>query len=162
MKTHQNDEIPNEILRFLENQSKEHIGPHLFLATRKMKKFIINHLRKFDIGFEQVGVMHTLHVAHLNINQLAKVMYKDRGTISRCVESLCAKGYVVKIKSTKDQRIHTAKLTPAGEQFLESLEHLFTNTIGCIENLFTPEENTQFHHLLDKLVDSISKNETMK
>ncbi len=148
------DELDAKILEQIENFQKEHVVPHLMLAARNMKKFAISHLKAFHIGFEQIGVLHALSLAkELNINQLAKIMYKDRGTISRCVESLCTKQYAMKTKSTKDQRIHVVRLTPNGEQFFVHICQYFENIAQKPESAMSATEIKQFHESLEKIID---------
>lgn len=148
------EELHVKILEQIENFQKERVVPHLMLAARNMKKFAISHLKSFNIGFEQIGVLHALSLAkELNINQLAKIMHKDRGTISRCVESLCAKYYAIKTKSTKDQRIHVVRLTENGEQFFLTICHYFENVAQKPENAMSEAEIKQFHESLEKIIN---------
>lgn len=66
-------ELHVKILEQIENFQKEHVVPHLMLAARNMKKFAISHLKSFNIGFEQIGVLHALSLAkELNINSACK------------------------------------------------------------------------------------------
>lgn len=147
-------ELHVKILEQIENFQKDHVVPHLMLAARNMKKFAISHLKSFNIGFEQIGVLHALSLAkELHINQLAKIMHKDRGTISRCVESLCAKKYAIKTKSTQDQRIHVVRLTPHGEQFFVTICQHFESVAQNPENAMSKTEIKQFHESLEKIIN---------
>lgn len=147
-------ELHIKILEQIENFQKEHVVPHLMLAARNMKKFAISHLKSFNIGFEQIGVLHALSLAkELNINQLAKIMHKDRGAVSRCVESLCAKKYAVKTKSIKGQRIHVVRLTSHGEQFFVTICQYFENVAQKPENAMSEAEIKQFHESLEKIIN---------
>ncbi|GAB0173484.1 hypothetical protein NHP164001_15040 [Helicobacter trogontum] len=148
------DELYAEVLEKIELFQKEHIVPHLMLAARKMKKFAIGHLKRFHIGFEQMAVLHALSLAkELNINQLAKILQKDRGTVSRCVESLCAKEYVIKTKPINDQRIHVVRLTQSGEQFFIDVCHYFERIAQKPESAMNICEIKQFHESLEKIID---------
>lgn len=147
-------ELHASVMEKIENFQKERVVPHLMLAARNMKKFAISHLKSFNIGFEQIGVLHALSLAkELNINQLAKIMHKDRGTISRCVESLCAKKYTIKTKSEYDQRIHVVRLTPYGEEFFLTICHYFENIAQKPENAMSEDEIKQFHDSLEKIIN---------
>lgn len=148
------DELHAEVLEKIELFQKERVVPHLMLAARKMKQFAISHLKTFHIGFEQIAVLHALSLAkELNINQLAKIMQKDRGTVSRCVESLCAKKYTIKTKSIKDQRIHVVRLTQSGEQFFIEVCQYFESIAQKPESAMSACEIKQFHESLEKIIN---------
>lgn len=143
-----------KILEQIESFQKKHVVPHLMLAARNIKKFAINHLKVFNIGFEQIAMLHALSLAkELSINELAKIMSKDKGTVSRCVESLCAKNYVEKIKSKQDQRIHIVRLTPMGEQFFINMCQYFESIAETPESTMNEAEKEEFHKSLEKIID---------
>ena len=99
-----------------------------------------------------MGVLHILKIAGgLNINQLALIMHKDRGTVSRCVESLCKKNYVKKIRHADDKRIFLASLTSDGEAFLDMLFIHFQRISTPLSKILSQDEVQSFHTLLDKV-----------
>lgn len=152
------EELNVEVIEKIELFQKEHVVPHLMLTARKMKKFAISHLKIFNIGFEQIAVLHTLSLAkELSINQLAKIMQKDRGTVSRCVETLCAKKYVVKTKYKNDQRIHIVHLTENGEKLFMEVCQYFKDIAQSPENAMSKQEIKQFHESLEKIINYCKK-----
>ncbi|RDU70319.1 MarR family transcriptional regulator [Helicobacter aurati] len=147
--------IQEHIYRELEDFSRSLVGPHVMLAARKIKKFAINHLKQFGIGFEQAGVLHILEIAkELNINQLAKIICKDRGTISRCVESLCMKGYIEKTRAEYDRRIRVVRLTQLGREFFVKIQQSFASIHQSPEKIFDDNEKMILHQMLDKMIQS--------
>lgn len=146
-------ELESKIEQF-EMFQRQHIGPHILLAARKVKQFAINHLSRFNIGFEQIGILHILSLTQkLNINQIAQIMDKDRGTISRCVESLCTKQYVTKTKKVSDKRVHIVKITKKGQEFLDSVADSFREITYLPEHIMTNDELELSHKILDKLIE---------
>ena len=131
----------------------EYIAPHIILTAREVKKVANNNLKRFNIGVEQLKILHILSfVKELNINEIAKILCKDIGTISRCVESLCNKKYIIKFKQTNDRRIHIVSLTPEGRVFFEKIDQSFKAIMQSLEAIFSKEEKEQLHKTLDKII----------
>lgn len=146
-------EARNKILEQLEKFEHEYIAPHIILTAREVKKVANNNLKRFNIGVEQLKILHILSfVKELNINEIAKILCKDIGTISRCVESLCNKKYIIKFKQTNDRRIHIVSLTPEGRVFFEKIDQSFKAIMQSLEAIFSKEEKEQLHKTLDKII----------
>lgn len=144
----------NKLYKEVEDFQKQHLGSHILLAGRILKKFLINKLKRFNIGFEQLNVMFYLtKYESLNTTELVYIMHKDKGTVSRCIESLRLRDLVYKVQDKKDARVFSISLTPSGLELFSRVQEVFLEISNSVDDKVTPKQREEFHEILDKLID---------
>ncbi|PAF52173.1 MarR family transcriptional regulator [Helicobacter sp. 13S00477-4] len=143
------------------HQCEEHkeIVFSIILASRQIKNFFAQKLRPFNIGIEQVGILAILEKeGTLNITDLSNITLKDKGTISRTIESLCKKQFVKKIQEKEDNRITKISITPQGRDKLNAIKKNKQEIIDIFSCSITEEEEEQFFKILNKIVRITNQN----
>lgn len=135
----------------MQGENKD-VALSIILASRQIKNYFSQELRPFNIGIEQIGTLIILEKeGPLNITDLSNITLKDKGTISRTIESLCKKKFVAKNSKKEDNRITKISITPEGIEKLavikknkQKITNIFTQTIS-------DEEKKEFLRILEKI-----------
>lgn len=89
------------------------------------------------------------------VSEIAAMLCVSVPTVSRCLQKLSSKGYIMKITNEKDRRGTCIVLTPEGEQLcrnaLEASSGLFHRALSHLD----PDELEQFFRTMDKVYDAI-------
>lgn len=90
----------------------------LFLCIAQEKSSEINRaLRHMGISFLQSNILHVLDSVEggkLTVNQIKSVLVDDSPNVSRSLNKLMEKGYIIKERSLEDQRIVNILITDEG------------------------------------------------
>ncbi len=110
------------------------------------------------ISVSQCYILETLHThGALTVGDLANKMYLSISTVTRVVDQLVKKGYVLREEDAKDRRVHLSKLTEAGETiYQKSWENIFNSEKTILEN-FQPEQREMLIDFLKKLNKSVEE-----
>ena len=110
------------------------------------------------ISVSQCYILETLHThGPLTVGALADKMYLKISTITRVVDQLVKKGYVVREQDTNDGRVFYNKMTAQGEKvYLESWENIFISEKAILDN-FDPDQKDLLIDFLKKLNQSVSE-----
>lgn len=92
----------------------------LLLCTAQEKSSQINKaLKPLGISFLQTNILHildTIEGGKLTVNQIKNVMVDDSPNVSRSLNKLMEKGYIIKERTLEDQRIVNIVITDAGRK----------------------------------------------
>lgn len=110
----------------------------LLLCSAQEKNSEINRaLKPYDISFLQSNILHILDYSptgSLTVNQIKKFMVDDTPNVSRSLNKLMDKGYIVKERSLEDQRVVHIVITDSGREVHKkadiALENVFTLDIS--------------------------------
>jgi DNA-binding MarR family transcriptional regulator len=104
------------------------------------------------ISVSQCYILETLHThGALTVGEIAKKMYLSISTVTRVVDQLVKKKYVVREEGSKDHRVHFTKLTATGEKiYQQSWQNIFQSEKMILEN-FEPENRAMLIDFLKKL-----------
>ena len=107
-------------------------------------------IRHTELSLLQLQLLHTLSHApekRLTVNQLKQAMVDESSNVSRSLNNLMDKGFIVKERNRQDQRTVHISLTEAGEvAHIEADKNLLSMSLGLSES-----ELEQFYGLLTKL-----------
>jgi len=87
----------------------------------------------------------------LNVKALGKRLYLDSGTLTPVLKSLEAKGYVVRTRSSEDERMLMVEVTPEGDELKRRAMSIPQRMDGFAT--LSDEEANQLYRLLYKLLD---------
>ncbi|MCE3038108.1 MarR family winged helix-turn-helix transcriptional regulator [Helicobacter anatolicus] len=128
----------------------------LFFAAKNIRVLLANMLREFDIGFEQAGILSVVKKNKMsNINEIAAIFDKDKGTISRAMKTLEAKGLISRIHQDGDKRVVYIELTELGRKKVEIIEKVMQEiNEQKIDKALQDEEKKAFLKTLNKILEA--------
>ncbi|MFV1884002.1 MAG: MarR family winged helix-turn-helix transcriptional regulator [Balneola sp.] len=137
---------------------KKEIGVYIDRTYKVVRQDLINRFKKagIDITPEQWVLLSKLERTTMNQTDLANGSFKDKHTVSRILDLLVKKGFVVREQDPEDGRKYLVSLTPLGTEELEKAKpHVYTSRELGWENL-SDEEYQQLLKLLDKVFNNYS------
>ena len=125
----------------------------LYAASRELIKRYREYLEQIDLTYTQYIVMLVLWEERtLNVKALGKRLYLDSGTLTPVLKSLEAKGYIVRARSSEDERVLIVGVTPEGDELklrAQAIPHRMDGLAALSD-----EEANQLYHLLYKLLET--------
>ncbi len=108
-------------------------------------------LEKFDLTYPQFLVMMSLwNQDSVYIKELSEQTYLDAGTLTQILKRLESKGFILRIKSEKDERAKVIKLTEEGNLLKKETSHIFKNMECRLE--LTKDEQEEITTLCNKIL----------
>ncbi len=135
---------------------KKEIGIYIDRTYKVVRQDLINRFNNhgIDITPEQWVVLSKLEKATMNQTDIANGSFKDKHTVSRILDLLVKKGFVVREQDPEDGRKYLVSLTPLGTQELEEAKpHVYASREVGWKNI-SDEEYAQLLFLLDKIFTS--------
>lgn len=135
---------------------KKEIGVYIDRTYKVVRQDLINRFKKAKINLtpEQWVLLSKLERGKINQSELANESFKDKHTVSRILDLLAKKEFVIREKDPEDGRKYQLSLTQKGIQGLESARpHVYASREKGWKNL-SEEEYTQLRFLLDKVFGS--------
>lgn len=138
--------------------SKE-IAVELNLTGCKLKQYIAAMLRIEDVPLtpEQFMLIDLLwNQGSMTQQQLADQMHKDKNSVTKLVDAIEKKGFVVREQSLKDRRANTLVLTEKAIQLKDSAKRKGISILDNILEGISEEELRSFLTTLHKLNNNMS------
>lgn len=88
-----------------------------------------------------------------NMKTVAKLMSVTTGTLTKAMDALCEKGYVVRERSTEDKRVVKVSLTDRGRTAYYHHEQFHRQMISNISSEMSEQETEVLVYALAKMVD---------
>lgn len=128
-----------------------------FLIEKTGKKLkqtlqsVFNHL-KVDLTADQWVILHQLHQhGALSQSQLGDKTYKDAPTVTRIIDLLEKKSYIVRKQDKEDRRKFMIELTPQGKKDIDRLIPYVIEFRKLGWNGLTDKELKQLQSILEKI-----------
>lgn len=107
-----------------------------------------------DITYNDMHIIEAIGVDEpRNMKTVAKLMSVTTGTLTKAMDALCDKGYVVRERSTKDKRVIKLRLTDKGKSAYYHHEQFHRQMIKNIASEMTEQETEVLIYALAKMVD---------
>lgn len=107
-----------------------------------------------DITYNDMHIIEAVGVDEpRNMKTVAKLMSVTTGTLTKAMDALCDKGYVIRERSTKDKRVIKLRLTDKGKSAYYHHEQFHRQMIKNIASEMTEQETETLIYALAKLVD---------
>ena len=107
-----------------------------------------------DITYNDMHIIEAVGVDEpRNMKTVAKLMSVTTGTLTKAMDALCDKGYVVRERSTKDKRVIKLRLTDKGKSAYYHHEQFHRQMFKNIASEMTEQETEILIYALAKLVD---------
>lgn len=137
-------------------QLKKSIGFKINLTANILNSSFNQILNKHDIALEQRAVLEILkYEENVNQTKIAKILAKDKTTISRTLKTLEKKGYI--LKDEMDKRTNLIKLTPLGEKVFKDSSEDVKDFRAKISSTLSQEEIDQLFKTLEKVISAVSE-----
>ena len=126
----------------------------LYACAREVTKLYHPYLTKLDLTYTQYITMMLLwEFDTMTAKELGKRLYLDSGTLTPVLRSLDEKGFVIRRRSSEDERVLIVKLTEKGAELREDALAVPYQVVHCVN--FSEEEAMQLQQLLYKLLSAL-------
>ena len=124
----------------------------LYAASRE----IIRHYRPF---LDALGLTYTQYIAmmvfwehkQISAGALGQKLHLDSGTLTPVLKSLETKGLIRRYRSSEDERVLLAQITPEGEALKEKAAEVPGQVAACVR--LEPEEAMALYSILYKILE---------
>ena len=107
-----------------------------------------------DITYNDMHIIEAVGIDEpRNMKTVAKLMSVTTGTLTKAMNALCEKGYVVRERSTKDKRVIKLRLTDKGKSAYYHHEQFHRQMIKNIASEMSEQETEVLIYALAKMVD---------
>ena len=107
-----------------------------------------------DITYNEMHIIEAVGIDEpRNMKTVAKLMSVTTGTLTKAMDALCEKGYVVRERSTKDKRVIKLRLTDKGKSAYYHHEQFHRQMIKNIASEMSEQETEVLIYALAKMVD---------
>lgn len=111
---------------------------------------------------------HTMCLRHLYANpdgltrtKIVRLCDIDKAQVSRVINELCAKGYVIETENENINYRKRLKLTPLGKDIAEKINKLIIDINTYVSSDIDPEELAAFYRVFEKLCERLKESEDM-
>lgn len=126
----------------------------LYACAREVTKLYHPYLTKLDLTYTQYITMMLLwEFGTTTAKELGQRLYLDSGTLTPVLRSLDEKGFVIRRRSSEDERVLIVKLTEKGAALREDALTIPYEVVHCVN--FSADEATQLQQLLYKLLSAL-------
>lgn len=127
----------------------------LYASAKEIVKRYKPFLDDLDLTYTQyIAMMVLWEHKELTVKDLGAFLYLDSGTLTPLLKKLEAKQYIVRLRSTEDERNVKIKITPFGETLKEKAATIPAHIAQCIQ--LEPNEALQLYTLLYKILGGFS------
>lgn len=107
-----------------------------------------------DISYNDMHIIEAVGIDEpRNMKTVAKLMSVTTGTLTKAMDALCEKGYVVRERSTRDKRVIKLRLTDKGKAAYYHHEQFHRQMIKNVADEMNDSEKEILAFALAKLVD---------
>ena len=112
-----------------------------------------------DISCNDMHIIEAVGIEEpRNMKTVASLMSVTTGTLTKAMDALCDKGYVLRERSTKDKRVIKLRLTDKGKSAYYHHEQFHRQMIKNISDEMSEKEQEVLVFALAKLVDYFQLN----
>ena len=123
----------------------------LYAAAREVVKRYRPYLDELDITYTQyITMMVMWEQKEITVKALGEKLFLDSGTMTPVLKSLESKGYVMRKRSTTDERSVSVFLTDHGEALKEKAVDIPAKVAGCVG--LEPAEAASLYETLYKIL----------
>lgn len=128
------------------------IGFRLHISYLVLREKFTKLIKPFDIAPEQYGTLKIIKQGgSISLSNLAEILKRNRGTITRMVDSLEKKGLVKRVPSKSDRRECYVEISDDGERLFLEVEEVAFKAKGLLDMAISQEEKRLLFEILDKI-----------
>lgn len=126
----------------------------LYAVSKEIVKKYKPFLDALDLTYTQyITMMVMWEHKTMNVKELGEYLYLDSGTLTPVLKKLEQKGWLVRKRDSKDERVLNVTLTKEGDELKEKAVKIPEKMGKCIN--LTKEESETLYKVLHKILDSI-------
>ncbi|WP_405284204.1 MarR family winged helix-turn-helix transcriptional regulator [Methanobrevibacter sp.] len=143
--------------RILESYTYDRFGEILYILHKNNRKYLNDALAEYDLNLLQAMCILTICQKNdTTQKELTEILYLTKSGITKAINKLQNEGFVIKEKSSKDNRKYVLKLTEKGK---EIIPHLIAINDEWEEKIGLTELDDEFiENLKDMTYKSIELN----
>ena len=128
----------------------------LYLCSKEIIRRYTPYLKEIDLTYTQyVVMMYFWEEGSSNLKDLGRTLILDSSTLTPLINKLVKKGFLEKIKQTRDERYVMISLTEKGKELQDKALDIPEKLKDCIS--ITEEEQKQLYTILYKILFSMEK-----
>ncbi len=104
-----------------------------------------------------IGVLLGADQAPMTMGELGQAADVPLSTATRLVDMLVDHGYVERLSDPQDRRVVRVRLTRAGTDLFQTIEHLIQRRIALILGRFSEDECETLLRLMNKALDALTE-----
>jgi len=132
---------------------EESIGYLMKRVGNQFAVVIDRALAKYDMTHAQLGIFFKLLHGHANTaTDLACELMTDTGAMTRMLDRLEEKGFVLRTRSSEDRRVVEVALTSKGKQMAGEMTQVVVDTLNHFLRGFNEAEVEQFKDFLRRMI----------
>ncbi|MBR6037981.1 MAG: MarR family transcriptional regulator [Candidatus Methanomethylophilaceae archaeon] len=118
-------------------------------------------VRRYKTLLDGLGLTYTQYIAmmalwerrSLSVKELGGILYLDSGTLTPLLKKLEEKGYVLRSRSSEDERVLDVSLTPEGEALKEKARSVPESMMSCLR--IPPEDAAELARILRGIMGTL-------
>ena len=123
----------------------------LYAASREIIKRYRPFLDELELTYTQyIAMMVSWQEKSINVKELGKKLFLDSGTLTPVLKHLESKHYITRTRSSEDERVLIAAITPEGEALKEKAASIPGKMACCMK--LSADEAAELYKLLYKLL----------
>ena len=130
----------------------------LYVCSKEIIRRYKPYLDELDLTYTQYITMMVLwDRKKVNVKDLGACLFLDSGTLTPVLKKLEAKGYLIRARSTEDERNLQIMITEEGEKLKKRAVSVPEKMSRCVN--LNPEEAMQLYQLLYKILRQFKEDE---
>ncbi|NML32182.1 MarR family winged helix-turn-helix transcriptional regulator [Paraburkholderia antibiotica] len=131
------------------------LGYYLTKARNVLVERTDRAVKPLGLTAQQIGVILMLSSRRASTPfELSRVMSYDSGSMTRLLDRLEKKGFIVRTRSNADRRMVKLELTPQGHEAAQQLPNLGATVLNEQLRGFTAEEHATLIRLLARFIEN--------
>ncbi len=123
----------------------------LYAASREIIKRYRPFLDELELTYTQyIAMMVFWQEKSINVKELGKKLFLDSGTLTPVLKHLESKHYITRTRSSEDERVLIAAITPEGEALKEKAASIPGKMACCMK--LSADEAAELYKLLYELL----------
>lgn len=136
-------------------ENKSSMMLNVSILYRYSQKFYEKHLTDYDIGFGQLLFLILIYENEgITMQQLAKLGYFDKSTITKSAAKLEEKGFIKSVVSTSDKRVRNLSTTEKTDEIIAKVYFLRKDWWELLTKGLNDEEISAFSEIQQRMVEN--------
>ena len=122
-------------------------------------------VKRYKPFLDEIGLTYTQYITmmamweheELSVKELGELLFLDSGTLTPVLKTLEKKGFLLRKRSTKDERILLVTLTKNGKNLKDKAVEIPLKMQGCLS--INEKDAKELYRILHSLMDNISMDE---
>ena len=133
----------------------ERIGKLISILHRKSQIYLNKELKKYDVVASEVPILLALYKKDgMTQDELSVHAALDKSAVTRIIQSLLRKNYIIKVKVQDDLRYNRIYMTPKGFLLKEPLEKVLDAWHHDLMNGLDLSKQNEVLYILGQLVEN--------